>query len=66
MLEDLKQAWKSRTIRTAIIMAVLGVIELNFQVLNPLLGDYYGAVFLMFSVLMTTLRIATTKPLREK
>lgn len=66
MLENLKQAWKSRTIRTAMIMAVLGVVELNFQVLSPLLGEYYGMVFLIFSVLMTALRIATTKPLADK
>lgn len=66
MFENLKQAWKSRTIRTALIMAVLGVVELNFQVLSPLLGEYYGIVFLLFSVIMTALRVATTKPVSEK
>ena len=38
MLTKIKKWFKSKTINTALIIALLGVLELNFQYLQGLLG----------------------------
>ena len=66
MLNKIKQYFKSKTINTALIIAVLGVVELNFQYLQGMLGEYYGAAWIVFSMIMVALRTVTTKPLQDK
>ena len=66
MLNKIKQYFKSKTINTALIIAVLGVVELNFQYLQGMLGEYYGAAWIVFSMIMMVLRAVTTKPLQDK
>ena len=66
MLKKIKQYFKSRTINTALIIALLGVLELNFQYLQGLLGEYYGAAWIVFSMLMVVLRSVTTTSLDNK
>ena len=66
MLNKIKQYFKSKTINTALIIAVLGVVELNFQYLQGMLGEYYGAAWIVFSMIMVALRAVTTKPLQDK
>lgn len=67
MLTKLKQWWKSRTIKTATVIAMLSVLEVNFHFLMPLLGDkWYALTWLPFAMLMAYLRIITTQPIEEK
>ena len=66
MLNKIKQYFKSKTINTALVIAVLGVVELNFQYLQGMLGEYYGAAWIVFSMIMVALRTVTTKPLQDK
>ena len=44
------------------IILVLGVLELNFQLLMPLLGQWYGLAFVAISVAGAVIRELTTKP----
>jgi hypothetical protein len=66
MLSKIKQYLKSKTINTALIIAILGVLELNFQYLQGMLGEYYGATWIVFSMLMVALRSATTTSIDNK
>jgi hypothetical protein len=66
MLKKIKQYFKSKTINTALIIALLGVLEINFQYLQGMLGEYYGATWIVFSMLMVVLRSVTTTSLDNK
>lgn len=66
MLSKIKQYLKSKTINTALIIAILGVLELNFQYLQGILGEYYGATWIVFSMLMVALRAVTTTSIDNK
>lgn len=66
MLKKVKQYFKSKTINTALIIALLGVLELNFQYLQGVLGEYYGATWIAFSMLMVVLRAVTTTSIDNK
>jgi len=66
MLNKIKQYLKSKTINIALIIAVLGVVELNFQYLQGMLGEYYGAAWIVFSMIMMALRSVTTSSLEDK
>lgn len=66
MLTKIKKWFKSKTINTALIIALLGVLELNFQYLQAMLGEYYGATWIVFSMLMVVLRSVTTTSLDSK
>lgn len=66
MLAKIKKWLKSKTINTALIIALLGVLELNFQYLQEILGEYYGVTWIVFSMLMMVLRSMTTTSLDSK
>lgn len=66
MLNKIKQWWKSRTIKAATIISVLGVVELNFHLLQDMLGEYYGLSFIVLSIIMGLLRGVTTTSINEK
>ena len=66
MLTKIKKWFKSKTINTALIIALLGVLDLNFQYLQGLLGEYYGVTWIVFSMLMVLLRAVTTTSLDNK
>ena len=66
MLNKIKKYFKSKTINTALLIALLGVLELNFQYLQGVLGTYYGAAWIVFSMLMIVLRSFTTTSLDNK
>lgn len=53
---------KSKTIRTATIIAVLGVVEVNFGLLRDMLGDWYGVSYIAIAVIMAYLRTITKEP----
>ena len=62
---------RSKTLRFAVLLAVLGVLEVNGSLLrgflNPVLGETWaGMVLLLVSVVVAVLRIVTTKPLADK
>ena len=44
----------------------MAVVELNMNVLQPLLGDHYGVVFMVIAVVNAILRIVTTTSLKDK
>ncbi len=55
---------KSRTIKFAILLAVLSAVELNSSVLKPFLNEStYGFVMLVISVVVAALRVVTSSPL---
>lgn len=60
----MKPKLKSKTIRTAIIIAVLGAIEVNFHLLQSVLGDYYGVSYIAIAVVMAYLRVVTREPVK--
>lgn len=57
---------RSHTLKFAAFLAVLGVLELNLGLLQEALGDWYGIVFIIISMITAFLRVVTTSPLSEK
>lgn len=58
------QVIKSRTILFALLLAVLGVVEQNAQIVSIFFGPQnQGVVMLIISVLVALLRVVTTVPL---
>ena len=62
---------RSKTLWFSVLLAVLGVLEVNGSLLrgflNPVLGEAWaGMVLLLVSVLVAVLRIVTTQPVSEK
>ena len=57
---------KSRTLDTASLVIVFGVIEQNLPLVRDQLGDYYGFIFIAVGIAIGLLRKATTGPLGEK
>lgn len=55
---------KSKTIRTAALIAVLGVIEVNFGLLRDMLGDWYGVSYITIAAVMAYLRTITKEPVK--
>lgn len=66
MLKTIKQHLKSKTVNFNLMIAVVGVLELNFHYLKSALGDSYGVCFVVVSVVGVILRKVTTKPLEAK
>lgn len=60
-MEEKKEWYKSSTVRTAIALGVLGIVEANFHMLEPILKDYQGLTYIGLSVVMMLLRIKTTQ-----
>lgn len=57
---------KSKTLWFNIIVAVLGILEMNMMVLQPYLGDSYGVIFMVIAVINVILRTVTTTSLKDK
>lgn len=66
MWTKIKQWWKSHTIKSATFIALMGIVEVNFHLLQETLGQYYGLSFMAIALLMGYLRHITTKPINEK
>jgi len=64
MSTDSKSIIQSNTIQAAAIVAVLGVLETNFSLLQNVLGQWYGLSYVVLSVLMVVLRMKTNKAIR--
>lgn len=61
----MKSPAKSKTMRFALALAMLGAAETVFPTLKPLLGDYYGLVFVPIAVAVAYLRFVTTEPIKN-
>lgn len=57
---------KSKTLWFNLLVAILGIIELNMLVLEPYLGDHYGIVFMVIAIINVILRTVTTTSLKDK
>ena len=57
---------KSKTMWFAWLMMVMGIIELNMHLLESVLGDWYGAAFIVVSIITGTLRMVTTNAVADK
>lgn len=57
---------KSRTFDTAALIAVLGVVETNFGLMQGMLGQWYGLSYIVIAGLVVYLRMVTTGPVGQK
>ena len=60
------QMAKSKTVWFSILIMALGIIEVNFSMLQENLGEYYGISFMVISIVMGVLRMVTIKPIADK
>ena len=61
-MDALKARLTSKTYRLQMAILALGVLELNFHLLTPILGQWYGLAFIAISVAGAVIRELTTKP----
>jgi hypothetical protein len=66
ILMDIKQKLKSDTHKWNLLMGVVGIVEINMGLLKGVLGEYYGAVFIVVAVIGYLLREKTTMPVEMK
>lgn len=57
---------KSRTLDTAALIATLGAVIQYLPMAKEAIGDNYGVIFIVLSVLMAYLRHTTTGKVGEK
>lgn len=57
---------KSKTLIFSLLLSLFGVLELQFSVLQPMLGEYYGLAFIAVSIVTAWLRILTTTSVDSK
>lgn len=61
------QIFKSKTILFALLLAVLGVLEINIKVFSQYMTpELFGWFSISISVIVAILRVLTTVPLSEK
>lgn len=58
----MKSQFKSKTINFAALVGALGVVEVNFHLLQDLLGPWYGASYIAIAAIVYYLRTITTEP----
>lgn len=57
---------KSKTLWFSWLLMTMGIVELNMHLLQQMLGEWYGAVFIVVSVITATLRMVTTSAVADK
>ena len=63
----IKQILKSNTMRLAILLAVLGVVQASMDVFTPYISPQaMGLLTMIVGVLVAILRVVTTMPLDKK
>lgn len=65
-MKRIKQYLKSKTINFNLILALVGILELNFHYLKGALGDSYGLAFVVISLIGGYLRHITKDSIEEK
>ena len=64
MMSKIKEALRSRTIRVALVIAIVGVVEANLQLLAPLMSPQaYSISMSLIAGVFMVLRAVTTTPL---
>lgn len=58
----MKSQFKSKTINFAALVGALGVVEVNFHLLQDLLGQWYGVSYIAIAAIVYYLRTITTEP----
>lgn len=58
----MKPRIKSKTNWVGVLIAVLGIVEVNALMLQDLLGQWYGLTYIGIGVAMVVLREMTTEP----
>lgn len=58
---------KSKTMMWALVLTILGVLELNLHLFYNVLGEeYYGITYMVIAMVTGILRVVTTMPLEDK
>lgn len=57
----MKKPHKSKTINTAAVIALLGVVELNMPLIRDNLGEWYGVSYIAIAAVMAWLRFKTNE-----
>lgn len=57
---------KSKTMWFSMLLTTLGVLELNLHLFYDLLGDKYGATYMIIALITAWLRVITTTSLEDK
>lgn len=65
-MAEAKPALQSKTVIFSMIIAAMGVIEMNMPMLKEMMGDYYGVAFIAISAISVALRSVTDTPLNAK
>lgn len=63
---EISKRLKSKTYWLAIATAGLGIVEVNMHLMQEMLGQYYGAAFIVVALLAMAVREMTTGPVTGK
>lgn len=66
MWENIKKRLSSKTYRVALLLSILGVVEMNFPLLQPMLGEYYGVTYIAVAAVFMILRELTKESIEDK
>lgn len=61
-----KAWWKSRTINFNLILTMYGAVETQFNLMQSLLGKWYGMAFIVCGLVGMYLRSKTNQPIASK
>jgi len=62
----LSAIFKSKTMMYNLALAILGILEVNFNLIASTFGSYQGIVFILIASLGAYLRLLTTMPIKDK
>ena len=65
MLTKVKSYAKSETMWFALLLTVLGIVEVNLPMMKSDLGVYYPYIFTAIGIVVALLRMTSTKPISE-
>lgn len=58
--------FKSKTINFATLLGIFGLVEANWNIVAPYLGDNQGWVYTGIAAIVAGLRAVTNEPLKQK
>lgn len=67
LLNSMRRCIKSKTINYALLVALLGVLETNYRLIqNHIPEEYQGLVYILISAGIVVLRFKTTESIANK
>ena len=66
MWQTIKKRLKSKTYQAAIVMGIIGIVEMNFYMLQELLGEWFGASYIISAIIFMFLREITKESIDDK